>query len=351
MGLSKLQNEIVHSDAERIVIIAAAASGKTATLTERVRYWLRAGVDPSHICAITFTNVAANEMQVRLGDDYKDGMFIGTIHKLAARFLGMGGYGDKIDKAIDEENFDDFFEYIQKYPDCVQHYEYVLVDEAQDLNSDEYEFIFNMINPDCFFVIGDYRQNIYESLKGASSKYILSLSRRADVLTYDLNENYRNKANILTRAKQTLKPINITDSSIPMAIGGTVYEGTLDIDVLVDWIENEGEFKDWAILCYTNNEVADIRQQLEENFIPTINFNQRKKTKKEIDELMNTNKVKVLTIWGAKGLGFPNVVVYGTNWMKRDKRKWDEGARVDYVAYTRAMNALIILSPQKKRRY
>ena len=86
MELSKLQEQIINSNAEKIVVIASAACGKTRTLTERVRYWLRMGVDPSEICAITFTNAAANEMQVRLGSDYKDGMFIGTIHALAARF-------------------------------------------------------------------------------------------------------------------------------------------------------------------------------------------------------------------------------------------------------------------------
>jgi len=57
-------------------------------------------------------------------------MFIGTIHSLAARFLLMGGYGAQVGKAINEEKFDLFFTFIQKYPDCVQHYTHVLVDEA-----------------------------------------------------------------------------------------------------------------------------------------------------------------------------------------------------------------------------
>jgi hypothetical protein len=49
---------------------------------------------------------------VRLGADYKDGMFIGTIHALAARFLLMGGYGAEVGKAIDDEKFDLFFTFI-----------------------------------------------------------------------------------------------------------------------------------------------------------------------------------------------------------------------------------------------
>ena len=230
MELSKLQQEIVESPYAKIVVIASAACGKTKTLTERVRHWLRAGVPASEICAITFTKAAADEMQTRLADDYKDGMFIGTIHALAARCLVMSGQGGKVGKAIDEENFDKFFRYIKEDPSCVFHYKYVLVDEAQDLAHDEYYFIFNMIKPEHFFVVGDFRQNIYESLKNASAKYMLQLLNEPGVRQYDLNENYRNKANILNYAKKALRRISLEDNSIPMQIGGTIYEGYLDVD-------------------------------------------------------------------------------------------------------------------------
>lgn len=352
MELSKLQEQIINSNAEKIVVIASAACGKTRTLTERVRYWLQMGVDSSEICAITFTNAAANEMQVRLGADYKDGMFIGTIHALAARFLLMGGYGTEVGQAINDEEFDLFFTFIQKHPDCVQHYTHVLVDEAQDLSINEYDFIFRIINPEYFFVVGDYRQNIYESLKGASYKYIVSLAEQPDVIKFDLNENYRNKANILQRAKQTLRAIGMVDNSRAMSLGGTVYEGRLDMDTLIYWITTVDTYKDWAILCYSNEDIQWMMEQLKQHNVPVINFNQKQKTKKELDDLVNTNAVKVLTVWGAKGLGFPNVAVYGTNWLLKNKKnmnKHREGARVDYVAYTRAMNSLMILSPVSKK--
>ena len=351
MELSNLQKQIVESEADKIVVIASAACGKTRTLTERVRYWLKQGVNPAQICAITFTNVAANEMQVRLGDDYSSGMFIGTIHALACRFLSIGGYGHLVDTVTSDKDFDSLFTYIQKYPECVQHYTHVLVDEAQDLALNDYNFIFNMINPENFFVVGDYRQNIYESLKGASSKYIISLSERPDVVKYDLNENYRNRANILQRAKRTLTAIGMIDNSQPMSYGGTVYEGKFNINTLVEWITSVDTFKDWAILCYNNEDIAWLMQTLEKYEIPTINFDQRQKSKAELDKLVSVNKVKVLTVWGAKGLGFPNVAVYGTNWFlkKKEVAKKHEGARVDYVAYTRAMNSLMILSPVSKK--
>ena len=350
MELSNLQKEIIEAPQDKVVVISRAATGKTATLTERVRYWLRQGVKPSDICCVTFTALAANEMQVRLGADYKDGLFINTIHSLAARFLVMGGYGSEIGKAINEEQFDLFFSYIQKYPECVQHYPYVLVDEAQDLSENEFHFIFEMIKPTHFFVVGDPFQCIYE-FKGASPRFMTKLLNEPGAVKYDLNENYRNKANILQYAKRALTPLKLQDNSIAMSSGGTVYEGRYDIGTLADWIDSTDNYRDWAILCYTNAEVAFIMKQLSDNGIPTINFNQKQKTKKEIDKLMSQDRVKVLTVWGAKGLGFPNVVVYGKNFVMIKPETKQEGARLNYVAYTRAMDSLMVLSPVKKRRY
>ena len=342
MELSKLQKKIVEAPEDKMVVISRAATGKTRCLIERVRHWLRQGVDPTEICCITFTNLAANEMQVRLENDYKDGMFIGTIHSLAAHFLKDAGYGAKIGAAINEDHFDMFFSYIQKAPSCVEHYSYVLLDEAQDLSYNEYNFIFNMIHPDHFFVVGDPFQCIYHGLKKASADYMNKLIQLTDVATYVLNENYRNKANILSYAQKALTPLALRDNSIPMSIGGTVYEGKYDTERLVNWINENDEYKDWAILCYSNDDVAFIKDKLEKNSIPTLNFNQKKKTKKEIDSLMEQNKVKVLTVWAAKGLGFPKVVVFGKNWMMNEKKNRVESHRVDYVAYTRAMNALMV---------
>ena len=285
MELSELQEKIVTSPDDKMVVISRAATGKTRCLTERVRYWLRQGVDPSEICCITFTNLAANEMQVRLDTDYKSGMFIGTIHALAARFLLMAGHTTEVDKAIDKEQFDDFFKIIKTDPSCVQHFSYVLVDEAQDLAYDEYYFIFHMIRPDCFFVVGDPFQCIYQTMKGASAYYMNKLSEQPDVVTYELNENYRNKANILQYAQRALKPLQMRDNSRPMSIGGTIYEGKYDTDMLVEWIDENGSYKDWAVLCYTKAEVSFIMSELQKSFVPVVNFNQRQKTKKEIDDL------------------------------------------------------------------
>lgn len=72
-------------------IIAGAGSGKTRVLMARIEYLIsQIGIMPYKICAITFTNKAANEMKERLakrlGDQSKS-VRISTIHALALRML------------------------------------------------------------------------------------------------------------------------------------------------------------------------------------------------------------------------------------------------------------------------
>ena len=79
-----------------LLIVAGAGTGKTRTLTSRILSFIERGVLPERICAITFTNKAANEMAERvtkgLGDlrasqNKSQKPYIGTFHSLGARIL------------------------------------------------------------------------------------------------------------------------------------------------------------------------------------------------------------------------------------------------------------------------
>lgn len=86
--LDEQQQAIVNSEAKNIVVVAGAGSGKTRVLTERVKHLLETGVMPHNIVAITFTNLAAEEMRTRLKDlDGIGDAFIGTIHSFANRLM------------------------------------------------------------------------------------------------------------------------------------------------------------------------------------------------------------------------------------------------------------------------
>lgn len=341
MELSKLQEQIINAPEPKIIVLAAAAAGKTLVLTERTRKLLRDGVAPSDIAVITFTNLAAQELRERLADDYKDGIYIGTIHGLANKFLVT--HGINTGKLIEKEDFDAFFTLLQKNPYCVRHIPHILLDEAQDSSVDEFNFIFDMIKPETFFLAGDIRQSIY-AFRGAEPKLIQRLAHNPDVAVYDLNQNYRNGANILSYAKSILKEIGMSDTSEAMRPGGIVCEGPPHINTIVSWIKENGTYKDWAILCSTNTQIEDLQKKLSERDIPTITFKQGGMNKKELEGLMKQNVVKVLTRHSAKGLEFPYVIVYCPGW-------WggDEATRANYVAATRAQDILVWLENKKSK--
>lgn len=97
VGLSDAQAEIVCSDAKKIIVDAGSGSGKTRTLTEKVRMVLESGVDPRSIVVITFTNMAANELKERLSNTPgSDRCFVGTIHSYANNILKIGGSNHEV---------------------------------------------------------------------------------------------------------------------------------------------------------------------------------------------------------------------------------------------------------------
>ena len=101
--LDSQQNEIVYSDKSNILVAAGAGSGKTRVLTERIKHLITSGVKPSGIVAITFTNMAAEELKERLRDvDNIGDAFIGTIHSFANKIMQNSNkeytiYNDSLD--------------------------------------------------------------------------------------------------------------------------------------------------------------------------------------------------------------------------------------------------------------
>jgi DNA helicase-2/ATP-dependent DNA helicase PcrA len=86
---------VFHKDGP-LLVLAGPGSGKTRVITCRVAALIEAGVNPYNICAITFTNKAADEMRQRIAAAVPtSGVHISTFHSLCVRILrkyaGMAG--------------------------------------------------------------------------------------------------------------------------------------------------------------------------------------------------------------------------------------------------------------------
>ena len=96
------QLQVIQSNAHEIICSAAAGSGKTAVMVERILRLLREGAEPGSFLVMTFTNAAAAEMRERIRDrlvresgnpvirtalEQMDLMQISTIHAFCQQLL------------------------------------------------------------------------------------------------------------------------------------------------------------------------------------------------------------------------------------------------------------------------
>ena len=342
MELSTAQQKIVEAKESKIVVIASAAAGKTAVLTERTRYLLEHGVDPTKMVLITFTNAAAEELAERL--NHPTGLFIGTIHSYANYLLLS--YGRDTSDLLDSEQFDRLFERIKKHPNCIKEVDHLLLDESQDSNESHFEFLLDMVKPKNYMLVGDHKQSIYR-WNGAYPDYLINLAHDRDVTTYDLNENYRNGYKILDFARGIINAAGYEyqDRSRPMrGVSGKVVDVEYSPVAVARTIKQMGDFGNWFVLTRTNDQLDEIAFFLKKEGVPIDTFKRSELDNKELGEKMKQDTVKVLTIHTAKGLEANNVVVIGAKFFNVEERC------VSYVAATRAKNLLVWAKmPNKKK--
>ncbi|KAG8900161.1 hypothetical protein FRC01_010251, partial [Tulasnella sp. 417] len=87
---------VTHDPSIPLQILAGPGSGKTRVLTSRVAYLVKdRKLLPSSICAVTFTNKAANEMRHRLkpmiGEKDTNALIMGTFHAICSKYLRQYG--------------------------------------------------------------------------------------------------------------------------------------------------------------------------------------------------------------------------------------------------------------------
>lgn len=262
MNLSHASPEqlaIVTADEQRLLVLAAAGSGKTRVLVWRIEYLINEGnLDPSKMVAITFTNIAADELKRRL-----DAMgirigFVGTLHAFALRHIAQHGHKlgykgmptilseeaaidqrkatlkklklpasttlEAIDEAIGIKgtsnahlcalqyrkdmraaNALDFTLILAEFATLLAadglELDALFVDEYQDSGQRDAR-IYDMITAAADFRVGDPDQSMY-SFRGGKIENIMRLSK--EWKTYRLPTNYRSARSIIATANRLME--------------------------------------------------------------------------------------------------------------------------------------------------
>lgn len=288
------------------VCVAGPGSGKTRVLAAKAELLTKQGKD---VICLTFTRAAAQEIRDRV-----PGVAAGTIHALCNSVVGWG-----------ETHNDLLTRYIEKGKDT---YEWVLIDEIQDLTSNQLQVVFSLVR-DHLFGVGDPFQSIY-GYGGALGGDVIDLLLSRGCSEFSLQNNYRSNQSIVTELNYIYNR-------------GLRSEGLNDNGIT-------------AILCRSNAAVSSAGETLKKARIGhKVRFGSNDfSSKKEI--FRGSNQIQISTIHASKGLEFRNVLLYGWEYNPTDSNKYgqrhsrrlDENLNVYYVAVSRAAVGFIeILTPEE----
>jgi superfamily I DNA/RNA helicase/DNA polymerase III epsilon subunit-like protein len=219
MTVNDEQYEVIMSNpSNNIRIIACAGSGKTTTIICRIKYLIDKGVLPSKIILMTFNVDAAKSMKNKLKEifcGFKPNVLVGTIDSVACKFYHT--YFKKEYQVGVQEYCAELLNFL-KSPSgqgslITSKYDYLFVDEFQDVNKIQYETILEFYKAGTkITVIGDDAQNIYK-FRGSDMKYIIELDKHIKYLnTYTLRINYRSYPEVIHLAN---KSISYNKNQIP----------------------------------------------------------------------------------------------------------------------------------------
>jgi len=344
MDLNANQELAVRTIEGPVLAVASPGSGKTRVVVERIKYIISQNYSPRGILAIAFTRAAAAEMKKRLvkdlGEQTVKQMTICTFHALAVRVIRDYGYligyrpgfsiyderdsldivqqivkdlnikqpkPEKILQDIDLPKWDtvkaeyrdrvrannalDFdmlvecaLQLLKGNPEVLaeyaHRYQFVSVDEFQDLNARQYEMAKLMSSEwRNLCAVGDPDQNIM-SFQGSNIRYILNFSTDfPDAKLVYLDKSYRCPDNILRGAslliqnnRQRLDKPTTTDISDGV-VQSLVFNNDLEESL---WIANkckelyrsDVDYSAMAILSRTHKLRTSIIRDLTSSGVP-----------------------------------------------------------------------------------
>ena len=253
------QRRAIEAPLGPVLVVAGPGAGKTYCLTSRIQFLIQSGFNPHRICALTFTNRAAEEIATRLGTAE---VWRGTIHAFCLQLLreyhedaglrkGFGVADENYQRVIlsrlrvpadrrgqlltlfsrhrfqsyrltpndqrlfhdykswlAQRNMVDFDELITRAEPLASRmadrWDYLLVDEFQDVNAVQYDFLKKLVRPHHnFFAVGDDEQSIF-AWTGADPYVLVRFKRDYEVEPIVLDKNCRCSRQIFQTARRVL---------------------------------------------------------------------------------------------------------------------------------------------------
>lgn len=164
-----------------------------------------------------------------------------------------------------------------------QKYQYILIDEFQDINKIQYDIIKLLAKPqDNLFIVGDDDQSIY-GFRGSKPEIMLNFDK--DYLDTDkviLDTNYRSTGNIVSAAgkviahnkvrfAKNINTVNDPGDKVDIIEFNTQAE---EYEKIIDNIRKEsasgGNYSDNAVLFRTNSTAAGFVRKLVEYSVPFV---------------------------------------------------------------------------------
>ena len=326
---NQAQERIVKSPKDRnLLVLAGPGSGKTHVVVHRAAFLLMVErIRPERLLVICFNRSAMHELRVRLRalvGNLARQVAVHTYHSLALRVTERS-IAERIKAAGDNQiDFDEIIkeanrrlageeQIVGAEPDDLRDhllsgFEYVLVDEYQDIDADQYEMITHIARRAgqeddedrraTILAVGDDDQNIY-GWRHANVRYLQQFEKEFKAERHYLVENYRSTRRIINAAnvlignnKDRMKvehPIRINTARAKDPPGGDWQRldrqirgrvSRIEVDATsvpaatlgeVERLRGIGPAPDWqqfAILAWSHAQLAPVRGLLEKYNVP-----------------------------------------------------------------------------------
>ncbi|MBT4376824.1 UvrD-helicase domain-containing protein [archaeon] len=271
---------------------------------------------------------------------------------------GFRTYGDQINDTVN---------FLKLYSKHIPSFEYILVDEFQDVNSQQVELL-ELLNSKNLFCVGDPRQAIF-GWRGSNISFILDFNKKysgCDMI--NLKTNYRSSKHVVDFMNKAIEGMKLTNlESSFQGIKHLKFHNFEDEKREFEFVKNEIlrtniSLEEIFVLARTNRQLVEFAESLKNENIPFIlknDDNPNVEVKKNCVTLSTIHSIKGLEaelvfVIGCTQNNFPcraseHPVIDNLKMYEYDKE--EEERRLFYVAVSRARNKLILSYSGKKHSY